>query len=152
MAVTSRELHDKGVFHRQAAKPVPIVRSYRTSSRAPYLLTLLLCVIAVMLTANSVIGWVRTSLDDVRYGRPRTMQLSGFVGHEEAAGIPSQFIAMNMNRRHPKYLLRRQRLRCARTSERNSSQLPPAPPQAYLGEQSFPVQEVDKQQYEYQGK
>ncbi len=99
MAITSRELHDKGVFNRQSAKPVPIVRSYRTSSRAPYLLTLLLCVVAVVLTANSVIGWVRTSMDDMRYGRPRTMQLSGFVGHEESAGIPSQFIGMNMNRR-----------------------------------------------------
>lgn len=99
MAVTSRELHDKGAFRRQASKPVPIVRSYRPTSRAPYLLTLLLCVVAVMLTANSVIGWLRTSVDDARYGRPRTMQLSGYVGHDEASGLPSQFIGMNMNRR-----------------------------------------------------
>src|SRR5262249_31660379 len=32
-------------------------------------------------------------------GRPRTMQMDAFVGHSEADGVPSHFIAMNLNRR-----------------------------------------------------
>ncbi len=99
MAVTSRDLHTSGTLRRHVTHPIPVTRSYRTASRTPYLLTVLLCLIAVVLMANSVIAWSQTKLDDLRYGRPRTMQLSGFVGHNENAGVPTQFVAMNLNRR-----------------------------------------------------
>jgi len=102
MAVTSRDLHSAGkvrqpVFqtgHTARAYPV-----YPTASRTPYLLTLFLCVIAIVLVANSLISWGQIKLDDMRYGRPRTMHLAGIVGHEEGSSLPTQFVAMNLNRR-----------------------------------------------------
>ncbi len=102
MAVTSRDLHAAGklrpqVFHRKSTARV--YPAYRTGPRTPYLLTLLLCVVALALVANSLFTWSQIKLDDVRYGRPRTMHLSGFVGHNEASGTPTQFVAMNLNRR-----------------------------------------------------
>ena len=99
MAVTSRDLHNTGTLRRQVSQPIPVARSYHTASRMPYLLTLLLCLFALIMMANSVIAWGQTKIDDLRYGRPRTMQLSGFVGHNESAGVPTQFVAMNLNRR-----------------------------------------------------
>lgn len=99
MAVTSRDLHNTGTLRRQVTHPIPVARSYRTASRTPYLLTGLLCLVAILLMANSVLSWAQTTIDDVRYGRPRTMQLSGFVGHNEASGAATQFVAMNLNRR-----------------------------------------------------
>ncbi|HEX6289231.1 MAG TPA: hypothetical protein VFZ66_08575 [Herpetosiphonaceae bacterium] len=99
MAVTSRDLHTTGTFRRQVTQPITMTRSYHSLSRAPYGLTVLLCIVAVVLVGNSVITWGRIKLDDFRYGRPRTMQLSGFVGHNESAGVPTQFVAMNLNRR-----------------------------------------------------
>lgn len=99
MAVTSRDLHNTGTLRRQVSHPIPVARSYRTASRMPYMLTLLLCLFALLLMANSVVAWGQTKLDDLRYGRPRTMQLSGFVGHNESGGVPTQFVAMNLNRR-----------------------------------------------------
>jgi hypothetical protein len=99
MAVTSRDLHHTSTLRRQVTQPITMTRSYHSLSRAPYTLTVLLCVIAVVLVANSVITWGQIKLDDLRYGRPRTMQLSGFVGHNEANGVPTQFVAMNLNRR-----------------------------------------------------
>jgi hypothetical protein len=99
MAVTSRDLHHTGNLRRQVVRPIPVTHTYTTVSRTPYLLTLLLCLVAIMLVANNVVFWAQTKIDDIRYGRPRTMQLSGFVGHNEAAGVPTQFVAMNLNRR-----------------------------------------------------
>jgi hypothetical protein len=98
MAVTSRDLHTTGM-RRQVTQPITMTRSYHTLSRAPYGLTVLLCIVAIVLVANSVITWGQIKLDDLRYGRPRTMQLSGFVGHNENTGVPTQFVAMNLNRR-----------------------------------------------------
>jgi hypothetical protein len=43
--------------------------------------------------------WTQVKLDDLQYGRPRTAQMDAFVGHNEAEGVPSHFIAMNLNRR-----------------------------------------------------
>lgn len=40
----------------------------------------------------------QTWQDDLTYGRPRTMQVDQFVGHNEQDGIPSHFIAQNNNR------------------------------------------------------
>lgn len=99
MAVTSRDLHNAGSLRRQVSHPIPVARQYRTATRPPYILTVLLSLVALILMANSMIAWAQIKIDDLRYGRPRTMQLSGFVGHNEAAGVPTQFVAMNLNRR-----------------------------------------------------
>ncbi len=99
MAVTSRDLHNAGSLRRQVTRPMPVMRPYHAASRPPYILTVALSLVALVLMANNMLTWTQTKIDDVRYGRPRTMQLSGFVGHNEAAGVPTQFIAMNLNRR-----------------------------------------------------
>jgi len=99
MAVTSRDLHNTSTLRRQVTQPITMTRSYHSLSRAPYAITVLLCIVAIVLVANSVLTWAQIKLDDMRYGRPRTMQLSGFVGHNENSGTPTQFVAMNLNRR-----------------------------------------------------
>lgn len=43
-----------------------------------------------------VVNWFNTTMDDIHYGRPRTFQTDQFVGHNEAGGIPSHFIAVNL--------------------------------------------------------
>jgi hypothetical protein len=58
--------------------------------------------IVVMLTLwmllCTIFAWVTTGVDDLRYGRPRTFQTDAYVGHNEQAGKPSHFIALNLNR------------------------------------------------------
>jgi hypothetical protein len=56
---------------------------------------------AVLLwTVVSVVcSWSTLTLDDIRYGRPRTFQEDAWVGHNEQTGVPSHFIAVNLNRR-----------------------------------------------------
>jgi len=57
-----------------------------------------LVAIALMMVAVRVTAWAQITADDLRYGRPRTTQLTGWVGHNEATGHPTQFVAMNINR------------------------------------------------------
>ncbi len=99
MAVTSRDLHAAGRLRPQALRSAPVARTYPATSRAPYLLTLALCMVAIVLVANSLVAWGQVKLDDLRYGRPRTSHLSGVVGHDDSGGTPTQFVAMNLNRR-----------------------------------------------------
>ena len=51
------------------------------------------------LGVSAALDWTRVKLDDLQYGRPRTVQMDAYVGHSEAEGAPSHFIAMNLNRR-----------------------------------------------------
>jgi len=44
-----------------------------------------------------LVGWVGTTLDDIRYGRPRTFQIDAIVGHNDSVASPSHFIAINLN-------------------------------------------------------
>lgn len=45
----------------------------------------------------NAITWYNTTMDDIHYGRPRTFQMDAFVGHNESAGLPSHFIAINLH-------------------------------------------------------
>lgn len=45
----------------------------------------------------SFISWYGTTMDDIHYGRPRTSQVDYYVGHNESAGNPSHFIAINLH-------------------------------------------------------
>jgi hypothetical protein len=102
MAVTSRDLHAVGKYQQRLFQPAPSARAYPaygTASRVPYLLTVLLCAVALAMVANSLYTWTQVKLDDLRYGRPRMMQLAAVVGHEDSGSNPTQFIAMNLNRR-----------------------------------------------------
>lgn len=77
----------------------PAVQPQPRANRMPYFLAALLALAALALMANSLLTWTQIKIDDVRYGRPRTTSLNGFVGHNETSGVPSQFVAMNVNRR-----------------------------------------------------
>jgi hypothetical protein len=55
--------------------------------------------LGVYVLVSMAVEWARITLDDIQYGRPRTMQVDAYVGHGEAEGMPSHFIAMNLNRR-----------------------------------------------------
>ncbi|WP_156025358.1 FG-GAP repeat domain-containing protein [Thermogemmatispora carboxidivorans] len=57
----------------------------------------MLCMLLLWCVLLPLVSWGQTTLDDLRYGRPRTFQIDAFVGHNEAAGIPSHFIALNLN-------------------------------------------------------
>ena len=69
--------------------------------RALLLRGLLVLTAAVTLFAGAAYAtdWLRVRLDDLRFGRPRTTQLSAFVGHNEGSGMPTQLLAVNLNRR-----------------------------------------------------
>ena len=58
----------------------------------------LLCALAVYATVSAAIEWTQVKVDDLQFGRPRTAQMDAFVGHGETDGVPSHFIAMNLNR------------------------------------------------------
>ena len=47
---------------------------------------------------STVVGWAAITLDDIRYGRPRTYQTDAFVGHNVQTGKPSHFIVLNLHR------------------------------------------------------
>ena len=55
--------------------------------------------LGLYVAASAAVDWVQVKADDMQYGRPRTMQLDAYVGHGETEGVPSHFIAMNLNRR-----------------------------------------------------
>ncbi|GAC1483866.1 MAG: hypothetical protein NVS2B12_38710 [Ktedonobacteraceae bacterium] len=55
--------------------------------------------ILLWIVLSSVYNWVSVTLDDIHYGRPRTFQTDAWVGHNEQDGVPSHFIAINLNRR-----------------------------------------------------
>ncbi len=90
-------------------RPVPITpmpkltrRAVRTTQQAHPLLYLGVGMIAMLLLwaiLSSVFGWFATTMDDIRYGRPRTFQTDQWVGHNEQTGVASHFIAINLNRR-----------------------------------------------------
>lgn len=94
MAVTSRDLH------RQPTRPATaaIPQRVRVQPNRQYVMIGVYVLLGLALLVI-VSGRAHTMIDDLRYGRPRTMQLSAYVGHGERAGQPSHFVAMNLNRR-----------------------------------------------------
>ena len=53
--------------------------------------------ILLLLLFQLISQWWITTYNDLHYGRPRTMQVDAFVGHESGGKIPSHFLAMNLN-------------------------------------------------------
>ncbi len=90
MAVTSRDLP----YERRQVVSLP---SVNIKSLA-YLVVGVLALLATYVLLSSAIAWGRVAFDDLRYGRPRTFHLSGYVGHGEMADQPTRLIAMNLNR------------------------------------------------------
>lgn len=79
-----------------------MVRSHPLTARRFRLpsgvLTAILLAVLLFLAAQLVVARIRLLRDDWRYGRPRTMQLTAYVGHEEPPGRPTQLIALNLSR------------------------------------------------------
>ena len=59
----------------------------------------MIVMLALWTLLSLAVNWGSTTLNDLRYGRPRTFQVDAFVGHNEAGGTPSHFIAINLNGR-----------------------------------------------------
>ena len=74
-------------------------RSWFFSPHAPGSLATIvglgMCLMLVLIVVGQwFIGWTQVTLDDWRYGRPRTFQTDLYVG-QETTGLPSHFIALN---------------------------------------------------------
>ena len=59
----------------------------------------MLVTLALVAVLGIVTSWFTTTLDDLRYGRPRTFQIDVYVGHNESPGNPSHFLAINLHGR-----------------------------------------------------
>ncbi len=57
----------------------------------------MLATLALVAVLSIVTTWFTTTLDDLRYGRPRTFQIDAYVGHNESPGMPSHFLAVNLH-------------------------------------------------------
>lgn len=56
----------------------------------------MVCTCLLLWIGQNLWAWGNTTVDDIRYGRPRTTQVDHFVGHETNK-TPSHFVAMNLN-------------------------------------------------------
>jgi hypothetical protein len=92
MAVTHKSLRSA-----QAAQPRGGALLHRVQILA-YAVTLILAAAAIYVVVSLLLGKVSVLVDDLRYGRPRTMQIDAFVGHEETTGQPTHLMAINLNR------------------------------------------------------
>lgn len=80
------------------AKPGPL--EMVVSTRAVAMLAgIAVAALATYVLLSAAIEWAQVKMDDLQYGRPRTVQMDAYVGQNEAEGVPSHFIGMNLNRR-----------------------------------------------------
>ena len=79
----------------------PVTRKQWPARMHPllYLGVGMLAMLALIAVLSIVTNWFATTLDDLRYGRPRTFQIDAYVGHNEAPGNPSHFLAINLHGR-----------------------------------------------------
>lgn len=92
MAVTSKNMRS---VQRTAQVVPPLHERFHVGF---YVVTLLLAAVAIYAIVGLFIGRLSVALDDVRYGRPRTHQISAYVQHNESPGHPTQLMALNLNR------------------------------------------------------
>lgn len=74
-------------------------KSWQGAHPLLYLGVGMIAMLALWTLLTSAIGWWNTTWDDLHFGRPRTFQIDTFVRHNETAGTPSHFIAINLNGR-----------------------------------------------------
>ena len=106
MAITSRDLRSSEAVRRpRPTTVITIPHSRRRASTLPsanafvYLVTLIMALFVANALLSPIVSWVGIKYDDMKYGRPRTVQMSAFVGHDEGNGLASHFVAMNLDRR-----------------------------------------------------
>lgn len=91
---------------RQTSKPAnaktqpaaPISQTKKRIDSGSWLLYIglgMICALALSYLGQLGYNWGSTTLDDIRYGRPRTTQVDHFVGHE-LANTPTHFTAINL--------------------------------------------------------
>lgn len=71
----------------------------RIATLAVYGVTVLLAILAAYALLGVAVERARILADDLRYGRPRTTHVTGFVGHGEDRGMPTHLTAINLDRR-----------------------------------------------------
>ncbi len=97
MGVRSQEMRNiarNGSVHPRQLIIAPAI-SFHTLA---YLVTGLLALLAIYAIMGNVVSWGTDRLNDLRYGPTRTFHLDAVVGHEDGAGTPTHFVAMNLNR------------------------------------------------------
>jgi hypothetical protein len=92
MGVTSERLPNQLARSRAANSQTRVFMAF------VYSVTFILAALAIHQVVSLVMSWSQNKLDDLHYGRPRTMHLQGIVGHEDAEGRPTHFIALNLDR------------------------------------------------------
>jgi|HigsolmetaAR201D_1030396.scaffolds.fasta_scaffold03526_1 hypothetical protein len=98
MAVRSQEIRSTVSRHGSApTRPTIAIPSIPLSS-ASYAITIVLALLAIYAVMGHIVSWGSSRLDDLRYGSTRTFQMDAVVGHNDGAGTPTHFIAMNLNR------------------------------------------------------
>jgi len=89
--------------HQQQAQGKAVKRNAESNSIQAKALAIaagaMIGLLGLYVAATAAVEWVQVKVDDMQYGRPRTMQVDAYVGHGETEGAPSHFIAMNLNRR-----------------------------------------------------
>ena len=58
----------------------------------------MLAMIVLWMIVSGVVRWTTVTLDDLRYGRPRTAQYDVVVGHNDSTVNPSHFIVINLHK------------------------------------------------------
>lgn len=59
----------------------------------------MLAMLGLWTAAMGISTWAGTTINNIRYGYPRTYQVDAYVGHDETPGSPSHFIALNLHGR-----------------------------------------------------
>jgi hypothetical protein len=98
VAPTRPQMASAGLATQARAKPNPLDRVVSTRAVA-MAVGIAIAALATYVLLSAAVQWVQVKMDDLQYGRPRTVQIDAYVGQNEADGVPSHFIAMNLNRR-----------------------------------------------------
>lgn len=98
MAVRTQEMRSNNTHTGAPASKAAITVPPISLHTFAYIITALLALLAVYVIMGNVMGWGRSKIDDLRYGATRTYQVDEVVGHDDGAGTPTHFIAMNLNR------------------------------------------------------
>jgi hypothetical protein len=78
----------------------PARTSVRAGNRLAWVFQVSIYVIAFVTLALALsrgMEWSRRTLDDLRYGMPRTVHLTGVVGGGDTAAHPTRFIGLNLD-------------------------------------------------------
>lgn len=92
MAVTSKNLRP---VQRAQTRSHSFARRFHAVA---YGATLLLAALAVYILVSLLVSKAHIVIDDLTFGRPRTMHLDAFVGHGEENGQQTHLMAINLNR------------------------------------------------------